>query len=384
MIFFAFIRAYAQDGMLNILKSVEKNNLELKMLQKIAESEKLTNKAEFNLEDPTVGYVYLWEKDDPNIREDELTIEQSFLFPSLYFSQRDLNKLRTLAINGQYDISRQEILLKAQEICFDIILLRQQNSLLQKMHRNTKELCDIYCDKLKTGEVCEFEANKIRLELLNAASLLEQNRVELVNMLKDLQLINGNVPITFEDTIYPIQSMPADYEQLKSKILSLDLQLNQNEYENAITNQETELSRRNWWPSFALGYRRTSAAGHPANGFTASMSIPIFSNRFNVKALELQEESNLIRKENLRKTVETEILKQYNEALSLQCSITDYQKLFAEKQNCTTLRKALEKGELNMTDYFVELNEIYAVQLETQLLENLYQKVMANLLKFNL
>ena len=74
----------AQDGVTQVLRQVEENNPALKSAVYDASSQKLANRAENNLENPSLSYSHLWDSDDKDITVGELVISQGFDFPSLY------------------------------------------------------------------------------------------------------------------------------------------------------------------------------------------------------------------------------------------------------------------------------------------------------------
>ena len=74
----------------------------------------------------------------------------------------------------------------------------------------------------------------------------------------------------------------------------------------------------------------------------------------------------------------------YDEARSLQQSIDEYKETFARQRDLSLLRKALEGGEISMIEYFVEVSVVYQSKANLLLLENQYQKVMAQMYKSRL
>ena len=48
------------------------------------------------------------------------------------------------------------------------------------------------------------------------------NETALRNKLQELNTLNGNIPVVFEESTYPATPFPADYQILKSEVLSTD------------------------------------------------------------------------------------------------------------------------------------------------------------------
>lgn len=209
----------AQTQIDEILQSIEANNKELQANSQLIASQKLETKTGNNLSDPRVSYSHLWGSKDKNETIGELVVSQQFDFPTLYASRGKLNRLKAGALDSQAGIIRQTILLRAKELCLDIIMLRQQKQLLDERFRNAEELSKMYAKRLQTGDANVMETNKINLELLNVKTEASMNETALRNKLQELSALNGNQPLNFEDAQYPIVAFPTDYQQLKSDVL---------------------------------------------------------------------------------------------------------------------------------------------------------------------
>ena len=147
---------------------------------------------------------------------------QSFDFPSLYATRNKLNRLKAGTLDSQSDVFRQEKLLQAKELCLDIIMLRQQKHILEERLRNAEELAKMYAKRLQTGDANALETNKINLELLNVKTEASLNETALRNKQQELNTLNGNIPVVFEENQYPAIPFPSDYQMLKSEVMATD------------------------------------------------------------------------------------------------------------------------------------------------------------------
>ena len=198
----------AQSGIEQVLKNIEANNKELQANAQLITSQKLEAKTDNNLPDPTLSYAHLWGAKDKNETIGELVVSQSFDFPSLYATRNKLNRLKAGAFDSQADVFRQEKLLLAKEVCLDIIMLRQQKHILEERLRNAEELAKMYAKRLQTGDANALETNKINLELLNVKTETSLNETALRNKLQELNTLNGNIPVVFEESTYPADAFP--------------------------------------------------------------------------------------------------------------------------------------------------------------------------------
>lgn len=368
-------------GLQQVLNSIEANNKELQAGKQLIESQKLEAKTDNNLPDPTFSYAHLWGKHNSNETISEMVISQSFDFPTLYASRNKLNKLKMGAFDSQSDIIRQDILIQATEICLDIIMLNKQKQILDERLKNAIELSAIYKRRLETGDANILETNKINLELLNVKTEATMNNTRLQNKLKELTTLNGNNPVTFEETEYPTVIFPEDFGQLKDEVVASDIRLRSIMREASVANRQLMVNKSQWLPKLELGYRRNTESGVPFNGVVVGFSIPVFENRNKVKMAKAQSLSLTYRKENTALSVESELVQLFNEAKAARLSMEEYEKTFAAQSDLDLLKMALTGGEISMIEYFVEVSVVFQSKLNYLQLQNQYQKAMANIYK---
>ena len=373
----------AQSGIEQVLKNIEANNKELQANAQLITSQKLEAKTDNNLPDPTLSYAHLWGAKDKNETIGELVVSQSFDFPSLYATRNKLNRLKAGAFDSQADVFRQEKLLLAKEVCLDI-MLRQQKHILEERLRNAEELAKMYAKRLQTGDANALETNKINLELLNVKTETSLNETALRNKLQELNTLNGNIPVVFEESTYPATPFPADYQILKSEVLSADRTLMAFNNESLVARKQIAVNKSQWLPKLELGYRRNTETGVPFNGVVVGFSFPLFENRNKVKIAKAQALNIDLQKDNATLQVESELAQLYREAKTLHASMEEYSKTFQSQQDLSLLKQALTGGQISMIEYFVEVSVIYQSHQNYLQLENQYQKAMARIYKSKL
>ena len=391
---------HAQDNAIDaILQQIEANNKQLRANTSLVTAQKLENKAENNLPNPSLSYSHLWDSDDKNITVGELVISQGFDFPTLYATRGQLNRKRGQVLDAQAASLRQDILLQAKEICLDIILLHQQRLLLDQRLHNAEELAKLYAERLRTGDANALETNKINLELLNVRTESRLNQTALQSKLKELMVLNGNQPLTpgrplpepqtpgaeaLGLTDYTPVALPADFARQVDDLLAADPAQQALQGESDAAKVQLSASRQGWLPRLEVGYRRNTETRHPLNGVVVGFSFPLFENRHKVKAAKSQALSTEYTRENASLQAASALWQLYEEASLLSRSIEEYRETFARQRDLALLRKALDGGEISMIEYFVEVSVVYQSQDNLLQLENQYQKAMARLYKSKL
>lgn len=364
-----------------VLRNIEVNNKELQANAQLIASQKLESKTNNNLPDPTLSYAHLWNNKDKNNTIGELVVSQSFDFPSLYFTRNKLNQLKSGAFDGQKNVFRQSILLQAKEICLDIIMLRRQKEILTERLRNAEELSAMYAKRLQTGDANVIETNKINLEMLNVRTEAAMNESALRNKMQELTALNGNAPVVFEESNYPIATLPANYDELKDEVLAADYTLQALNSQSMAARQQIAVNKSQWLPKLELGYRRNTESGEPFNGVVVGFSFPLFENRNKVKVAKAQSLNVNLMKESATLSTESQLAQLYREANTLRSSMNEYEKTFQAQQDLVLLKEALAGGQISMIEYFVEVSVVYQSKQNYLQLENQYQKAVAQIYK---
>lgn len=382
----ATLLAHAQGNPIgDVLNQIGRNNPQLKAYTQNVEAQKLENRSGNNLPNPTVSYAHLWDSKDSQKTVGELVVAQSFEFPTLYAGRNRLNKTLNHTLDAQANAQRQDILLQAQTVCLDLIMLHQQQTLLDERLKNAEELSTLYAKRLQEGDANRMEINKINLELLNIRTETRLNRTTWENKLKELQALNGNQPVSAEGlNSYPAMPLPADFAPVCKELLAANATLQAAQSTTDAARRNLSLSKQGWLPQLELGYRRNTEDGHPLNGMVVGFSIPIFENRLKVKTARARQQEAKWNQENTQLAAESALWQQYDEARALQASINEYQEAFGQGQDLALLKQALTGGQISLIEYFVEISTIYQSKANMLQIENQYQKAMATLYKSRL
>lgn len=375
---------FAQSGISDVLKSIENNNKSLQAGQRLNETQKLEARTGNYLPNPTVELNQLWADRSAGGNANELAVIQSFDFPTVYFNKNKLAKLKSSTSDYQYAATRQQILLKAQQICQEIIYLRKQKHLLDERLKNAERLEALYNQRFASGDANQLELNKIQLEKINANNASRRNQSALRSQLEQLQALNGGIPIEFgEDEFISTPVLP-EFSQLESTYLDADPTLKSLEGESESAQREIKVSRALTLPKFDIGYRRNGGSDQTMNGFRIGMSIPLWENKNTVKRAKAQAEYTALNVEDNTQTLKATLKELYLQAQSLQLSKEEYARTLANQRSEELLNKSLEAGQISMIDYFVEITILYDSIQNYLEVEKEYHNLLAQLLQYSL
>jgi outer membrane protein TolC len=382
------LQAFSQSpptGWGEVLEQVASNNKELKMNQQQSSIVHSQLAAANALPDPSVSYTHQYGNKAGMGINGEWIASQSFDFPTVYVERNKLIKSRTAGLDLRQADLRRQILLQAYEICLDLVLLRQEQSLLNERLTNAVQLEQLYAKRLQTGDANLLETNKISLELLNIKTEARRKATAIAAKQQALEALNGGLPLVFEAETYEPPAKLPSFDELCDEVFALDPALRALRTEQNAAGQALRLSRMERLPGLEIGYQlNTAARGERFNGFLIGMRIPLFSNRHKVRQARAEILYSELKYEDSSAKARNELFMLYQQSISLKESMTEYEQLLGNQDKLSLLNKALEAGSLSMVDYFIEIGLLYDSLYNYMQLENDYQKSLIRMLQHRL
>ena len=363
-----------------VLQSIEANNKELLSQKQLTKAQKMENRTENNLPDPTVSYSSFYKNGAGPGHGTELVATQGFDFPTQYITRNRQAEMENEAIDLQQQAFRRDVLLRAKNLCLDLILLNQEKALMDIRMKNADELEALYAKRLEAGDANILEVNKIKMERMNVQTEVAQNNAAHRTALQSLLAMNGNMPVEFSDSTYPEVKEILDYNQLRDEVVASDYSLQAAVAFTRAAEKQVSVDKQNWLPKLEAGFRRNTDTGMSMNGFVVGGSIPLFSNRKKVQIAKAQAISAQLMQEDALLHVENNLMALYNEMTQLKEAMHAYDMPLLYK-SLDLLKQALKEGEISLIEYFVEAETVYQNLQARMQLENQYQKVMASIYK---
>ena len=245
---------------------------------------------------------------------------------------------------------------------------------------NADELLALFKDRLEAGDATLIDVNKIKMERMSIQTEVLQNNAAHRTALQSLLALNGNMPLTFDEREYPAVPDTRDFEVLCSEALAADAALMAAEADTRAAQRTLSANRHGWLPKLEIGYRRNTGEDSKEHGFLVGGSIPLFSNRRQVKMARAQSVAAQLTADELRLQAEAALHAGFNEMQQLRKSMEVYDKPLM-LQTLELLKASVKGGEMSVTDYFVEADQIYRNLQAFMELEYQYQKSAATLYK---
>ena len=363
-----------------VLQSIELNNKELQSQMQLFKAQKMENSANNNLSDPTVSYSSFYANGSASGHGTEFVVSQGFDFPTQYITRNRQAKLANEAVDMEQQAVRRDILLKAKNLCLDLVMLNQEKALMDIRKKNADELEVLFGKRLEAGDASILDVNKIKMERMNVQTEVAQNHAAHRAALQSLLAMNGNMPLEFTDAQYPQVKEINDFNTLKDQVVASDYNLKALSFATKAAEKQVSVDKQNWLPKLEAGFRRNTDNDGSMNGFVVGGSIPLFSNRKKVQIAKAQAISAQLMQEEAKLQVENTLMALYNEMQQLKEAMNTYD-VPLMYQSLDLLKEALKEGEISLVEYFVEAETVYKNLQAYMQLENQYQKVMADIYK---
>lgn len=368
------------DSIDEILEKIANNNLELQMQQNIVEAQQIENKAENALGDLSVTYSSFYEQGEGSDHGSEFVATQAVDFPTQYLSRHKQAELENASFSMQYLTAKRDILLKAQLLCLDIIYLNQEKELLDIRLDNANRLEELYKVRFDAGDANALDVNRVKMERMNVQTLVAVNNAAHRTAMQSLLTMNGNKPLEFNAREYPQIAEITDFNALKDEVVDSDPDLMSLSYATLAADEQVSINQQEWLPKLELGFRRNTDNNKAMNGFVVGGSIPLFSNRHQVKISKVEAINAQLVKKDAELHIENSLMSLYNEMLQLKETMQSYDTELMYS-SLELLQKALDEGEISIIEYFIEAESIYNKLLTRMEIENQYRKVLADIYK---
>ncbi|OQX78265.1 MAG: hypothetical protein B6D61_05990 [Bacteroidetes bacterium 4484_249] len=349
----------SQSSIENVLIEIEKNNTTLAALRKSAEAEKIGNKTGIYLQNPEMEFHYLWGNPSAIGNRTDITITQTFDFPTAYKYRNQISDIRNGQVELEYRRQLRALILQARLICFDLVYKNALKSELSKRLAHAQSIANSYKSGYEAGETNILEYNKAQLNLLDINTEIESVEIERIALSAELARLNGGAVINFTDSVFQSPEIPADFEQWYVMAEQNNPVLNWLKQEVEISQMQEKFSRAMSLPKIQAGYMSEEIVGEQFQGVTVGLSIPLWENKNTVKyakanalAFESISTDNRMQFYNHLKALHTKAIGLQNSANSYRLSLQDF-------DNSELLKKALDQGEITLIEYILEFSFYY-------------------------
>lgn len=368
----------------DVLQEIEKNNKSLQAEKQYWEAEKLFYRTGLNPENPKAEYDYMIGSPAGAGNQTDMSISQGLDFPTVYGKRRNVSKEQVQQAEYKFQVTRQEILLEAKLICFELIHRNKLAEQLSMRLLNANKLLLATNQKAAQGETNVLDLNKIKLLRLEIKNDFERNDMAVVNLKQKLTELNGNNIPDLEGLRYPVIETLPPFKTLDSLIEANDPIVKVYQQDVSIGAEQVALSKSITLPKLEAGYHYQAILGQRYQGFHLGTSIPLWENKNKVKAQQARLSYSEIQVQDHRIQHQSRNKRGYESYLHWKSTVEEYQSLLTTSNNEALLAKAFEAGQMSLIEYLIEVRYLYdAIERFLEAERELYNTV-AILYKYQL
>lgn len=321
------------------------------------------NRVGLTLPDPEVEFASLWSTEG-SWRYD-ISASQEFGFGTLLGSRRKLARSRNELAEIECQQAEQLVRLAAVQLLCRISAANLKHRELDMRHKLIAHHDSTMQRLLNKGEVSKFDRNKTQVILAdNEATLM---REEVNRQLLFAELRGMGCTLSAEDFEIDEPRLTAALNNMGATTgTTAQMQMAAATQRERIAGDELRSARHEGLPTVSLGYRSETEPDVALRGFGVSVSIPLWSNRSNVRRAKTELAAAAADVAATQAEIESqrEILR-IRTAMLKDISARTAQ-THAQTSPTRLLHKALHAGEISLTDYLLEIEDSY----------NLYDKYL--------
>ena len=357
------LTAMAQSGYDAVLQEIEANNTTLAALRRQTEAEKIGNRTGLTPANPEVEFNYLWGSPTVIGNRYDISIRQTFDFPTVYAHRSKIAGLQNENAELSYKAERLNVLLSAKQTCIELVyysaLAKEYTTRLQ----NAERIAQAYKIKLEKGETNILEYNKAQINLTAVQAEIAQIEAERTALLSELKRLNGGKELAYEiqNSKFKIQNseLPANFEEWYASAESKSPVLQYIRKQIEIDKQQVKLNWAMGLPRFSAGYMSEKVVGEHFQGITVGMSIPLWENSNRVKQAKMQAKAAEAMFEDSKIQFYSRLQALYHKAAARQQNAQNFRQALVANNSEPLLKKALDAGEISLLNYLLEIEYYY-------------------------
>jgi len=379
LVLFTGTNLNAQTNINSLLTSIEENNTTLQSLRESAEAHKLENKTGIYLENPEVGFDYLWGNPSDIGKRTDFSVMQSFDMAIITGMKSKTANKQNVLVDWQYKADRMNILLEAKQYCIDLIYYNALRKELDLRLQHARTIVNGYGDRLNSGDVSRLEYNKAQLNLSSVLGEISRIDVERNALLEQLKRLNGGKDIVLDDDRYDEVLLPPLFDDWFERTAAQNPLLAYARQEVEVSKQQVSLNRMQGLPSLSAGYMSEKVVGEQFQGLSVGISIPLWENKNRVKQAKAAVRAAESRAADSRLQFYNQLQLLYNRTAGLKVATEKYQQSLEMANSTELLKKALDAGEISLLEYMVEMGLYYDTINHVLETERDFQKAFAEL-----
>lgn len=358
ILLFSTFNAFSQDNIYApVLRQIEAKSQTLVAYRNKADAQRMENHTGNTLYNPEVEFGYLWGNPSAIGNRKDISITQSFDFPTIYYQRSRMADLLDEGSEWEFRQQRMELLLHAKTLLIDLTYQNALIALYERQCANSRQIEEAYRLKLEEGDATQMDYNNAKLCLSAIENELRLALNERRKICDELSILNGGDTIVFSLTSFPNITIPSDFNSFYEEAENKSPTLQYLETRVCIDNSQVGLSQASSYPKLSVGYMGEFVTGEKFQGITFGMSIPLWESKGKVRSAKATAQASRSATEDAKQQYRLRLKTLYDQAKTLQEIVRQYDTIL-DGSGETLLLKAFNAGELSLIHY-IEQQEYY-------------------------
>lgn len=307
-------------------------------------------------DDPEAGIEYYFAGETRY----EITVEQTFDFPTVYHQRNKISRLNISKAEREYGAARRAIMEAASDAYLELNYTAERVAILTQRRDDMRRAIGLYEAGLEVGEGSVLELRNAQMLLTgieNSLTLAETDRRAASARLAQL---NGGTEVAPQG--YPQFGFTGTQEEFVAAALAADYGLQAAAIDTLIAQRELKLSRHEWIPKLKVGYKAEVEGSRATSALLAGISVPLWQNSGRTRHAraigEAAEAQHAATEAEARMRFNT----LYTRYRSLMQALTDRQCDRSGEDYPDLLREAAAAGKITSIDALMGLEGWYAMR----------------------
>lgn len=348
-----------RDG---VVSMILENNQRLKALaeNQKAESAQLSVAGRFNSR-PEVEFEHMWGKG--GVTKWNAGVTQSFDWPGVYQRRRAQAQAQMGAFGYLYAAEARSIATEALLLVDNAVYVQKQIDLLDKLIANLRQMQEKVSAAHKGGQMTVLDLKKLDFQMYSYQARRNDLLQEQDRLAGELAALNGGKSIDVDLSGFVPQSLqPLDeYLRLARDNNPTVKAAEQNAEVARLAASTAEAERM---PGFAVGYRHAYEENIHFNGFSVSVSLPVFTNKAASAAALKQVTALGYEAESVVSSQQARVRATYADALRRAGGLKEMCKVTLDESYPRLVLMAYTGGQINVITYLQEMAYFQSVQEE--------------------
>ncbi|MDE7426649.1 MAG: TolC family protein [Muribaculaceae bacterium] len=340
-----------------LMQAAELNSTTLRANRASLSALEASERTSTNYEDPEIEFEHLW--GSKSVGGNKLTagISQEFRLPGVYSARKAAAEKRVGKARWEYLLNAADVRNQIRNLCCDVITANAELSILSQQDSAFMVMEQILTKQLEARDVTILDVSKIKLERAQLKISICQASNNKEQAMEALAFMTSKSPLLYELT--SVKELPTcDFYTIDAYTAAVEESLANGLGEALISVAAAEKaqSRRDNIPGLKLGYVFNREMGETFNGLSASMSIPLFSNRGKSRIADENLSQATIEAQAITTQLLSDIKQTYSQAENFKTVISQYQRAIEESNYQQTLLKAYNGRQISLVSYLQEIN----------------------------